>query len=562
MTTSNSRRVMIIGLDGATLDLIRPWAEAGFLPTFRQLMENGTWGTLRTIIPPITPTAWSSFLTGMNPGKHGLFDFTGRKKDSYETYLVNASYRRGSSLWRLLSQAGHRAHVFNVPITYPPEQINGLMVSGLLTPAGVTDATWPPEFQQELQRAVPEFNFAPPGMHSRGQELEFVRSVRALNQTTLRITRYLVDQQPWDCLISVFMGIDIMSHFMWKHMETQGALAPESIRDVLANAIRDCYQDMDKALAELMQMVDDDTYIIIMSDHGFGSMDSYISVNTWLANQGYLKFKRNPLTQLRYALYRLGITPLNIYGLMLALRMGGAMRQTSRRNPGLMKNMVKNAFLSFKDVDWSRTLAYSIGYAGPIFVNLKGREPQGIIEPGEKYEALLDKMIADLKSLKEPDTNLPFVGEIHRGCDLYQGPNADRAPDLIFMPRDPKYAGLGLVEFPSNRWLTSSPDRSGFHRMEGILFMSGSGIRRGYYIQNSSIMDITPTVLALMGVPIPKAVDGRVLEAALTDELRQQLTITYTEDEDVGPNELLMPDISAEDEEVLRTRLRDLGYVA
>src|SRR5690606_13400749 len=250
-------------------DLIRPWAEAGILPTFRRLFESGAWGLLRTIMPPITPTAWSSFLTGMNPGKHGLFDFTSRKKDSYETYLVNASHRQGPSLWRLLSQAGYRTTVFNVPVTYPPEPVNGLMVSGLLTPAGATDATTPPELQEELQRAIPEFNFSPPGMYSRGQDLEFVRSVRTLNQTTLKVTHYLMDRQPWDFLVSIFMGTDIMSHFMWKHMQTKGALAPEPIRETLANAIRDCYRDMDENLAALMEAAGDDTYTIVMSDHGF-----------------------------------------------------------------------------------------------------------------------------------------------------------------------------------------------------------------------------------------------------------------------------------------------------
>jgi predicted AlkP superfamily phosphohydrolase/phosphomutase len=553
---------MIIGLDGATLDLIRPWAAAGVLPTFRRLMENGTWGTLRTIIPPMTPTAWSSFLTGMNPGKHGLFDFTIRKEDEYDTYLVNAGYRDGPSLWRLLSQAGRRVTVFNVPITYPPEQVNGPMVSGLLTPAGATDATWPPELQRELEQAIPDFNFSPPGMHSRGQELEFVRAVRALNRTTLQATRYLMERQPWDFLISVFMGVDVMSHFMWRHMETGGASAPEPLRGVLASAIQDCYRDMDDVLAELMQAVGDDTHVIIMSDHGFGGMDSYMSVNAWLVGRGYLRFKRNPLSQLRYIMYRLGITPLSVYGLLLALRMGNMMRQTSRRNIGLVQKIVKTAFLSLEDVDWSHTQAYSIGYGGPIFVNLRGREPQGIVEPGAEYEALIDELIADLRSLQEPGMGLPFVGEIHRGRSIYSGPHVDRAPDLVFLPRDPKHAGLGLAEFPSNRWLASSPDRSGFHRMEGILFVSGPGIRRGRELRGASIMDIAPTVLALMGVPIPEAMDGRVLEAAMTHDLRQQLSVTYSREEYGGPEQLASPEISAEDEEALRSRLRGLGYVA
>lgn len=562
MQTQDSPRVMVIGLDGATLEVIRPWAEEGALPTFRKLMEEGSWGKLRTITPPITPTAWSSFLTGMNPGKHGLFDFTGLKKDSYDTYLINANHRGGRSLWRLLSDAQRRVSIFNVPITYPPEQVNGQMISGLLTPAGAQDASWPPELQAEVKEAVPDFNFSPPGMHSRGQEAEFVEAVRKLNQTTLQVTRYLMDRQPWDCLVSVFMGTDIMSHFMWKHMETKGAEAPEATRDILANAILDCYRDMDDSLAKLIHAAGDDTYVIVMSDHGFGGMDSYMSVNPWLIERGFLKFKRNPLSQFRYLLYRLGITPLNIYGLLLRLRMGTTMRQTSRKNIGLMKWIVKNGFLSFNDVDWSRTRAYSIGYAGPIFINLKGREPQGIVQVGAEYEELVNQLVDDLQQLKEPDTGLPFVGEIHRGRQLYSGQFVERAPDLLFMPRDPRHAGLGLVEFPSNKWLTSSPDRSGHHRMDGILFMKGPGIQRGQQIEGASIMDIAPTILALMGVPIPKEMDGQVLNDTLTPALRQQLKIVYSDALLPNPELISAPDISTEDEKLIRTRLRDLGYIA
>lgn len=561
MPTDKQRRVMIIGLDGASLDLICPWAEAGILPTFQQLMERGAWGPLRSIIPPITPTAWSSFLTGMNPGKHGLYDFTGHKNDSYDTYLVNASHRDGPSLWRLLSQAGQRVVVYNVPITYPPEQVNGVMVSGLLTPAGAKDATWPPELQQELEQAIPGFNFSPPGMYSRGQDIEFVRSVQALNQATHRVMRYLMERQPWDFLISVFMGTDIMSHFMWKHMETGGALARESDREVLANAIRDCYRDVDAVLAELIQQAGEDTYVIVMSDHGFGKMDGYMSVNSWLIERGYLRFKRNPISLMRTMLYRIGFTPLNIYGLLLKLGLADTMRNTARKNIGLVGKIIKNVFLSFRDVDWSRTRAYSHGYAGPIFVNLKGREPQGIVMPGAEHEALLAEIVTDLKRLREPGTGLPFVGEIYPGRRIYSGTYVERAPDLVFFPRDWKYAGLGMVEFSSNRWLTPSPDRSGHHRMEGILFLSGPGIRPAQHIQDASILDIAPTVLALMGVPIPTKMDGHVLEEAFGDKLRQQLSITYVEGEDLGQEQLPAPDISAQDEEALRRRLRGLGYL-
>ncbi len=509
----------------------------------------------------MTPTAWTSFATGMNPGQHGLFDFTGRKPDSYETYLVNSTYRASPPLWLLLSRQGKRVIVFNVPVTYPPDKVNGLMVSGLLTPASAKDATWPPELQQELHEAVPEFNFSPPGMHSRSQNAEFVQTVRALIGSTLKATRYMMDRQPWDLLVTVFMSTDIMSHYMWGEMEAGASSAPQPLRDGVTSAVQDCYRDADTALAELLEAAGPETVVIVMSDHGFGPLDQYMSVNAWLIEQGYIHFKRSLPSRIRYGLYRAGITPLAIFGLLLKLGLGEPMRRTSRKNIGLVARVIQSLFPTFRDVDWSRTTAYSNGFFAPITVNLKGREPMGIVAPGAEYEALLTKITGELRQLREPGTDLPFVGEIHRGRTLYSGSSIDAAPDLVFMPRDPRTIGVGLVEFATNRWLSPSPDRSGSHRMDGILFMTGPGVRRGVELTGASIMDIAPTVLALLGAPIPRAMDGRVLEGALDDDLRGRLEIAYSQQE-AAAAEVGLSGMTAEDEELIRARLRDLGYVA
>jgi len=549
-----SRRVLVIGMDGATLDLIVPWAEAGILPTFRQLMEQGSWGDLQSVIPPVTPAAWSAFLTGMNPGKHGMYDFIARNPDSYELRPVNATQRDGQSLWGLLSQAGYRVIVFNVPITYPPEQVNGLMVSGLFTPSGARDASWPPELLEELRREVPGFTLAPPGIYSCGQDEEFVCAVKDYTEMTLRATLYLMERQEWDFLVSVFMSSDIIQHFMWKYMVEGNP--PE-----LANAIQDCYCDLDAALAEIIQAAGQDIYLVVMSDHGFGPLQFYLHVNTWLAEQGYLSFKRSPLTLLKRGLFRLGVTPLTVYQALRVLGLGDMMREAARKQPGWLRTAIKWAFLSFADVDWSRTYAYSLGNGGPIYVNLKGREPLGCIEPGAEYEALLDRLIEDLKGVINPATGEPLVGEIYRREDLFWGAHAEESPDLFLLPRNLGIAGFGLHEFASNRWLAPSPDRTGTHRLNGIVFLKGPGIKPGYKIQDASIVDVAPTILALMGVAIPENIDGQVLQAAMSEALRRQLTIAYSPSAEMPQEQWPTPELSAEDEEEILRRLRGLGYV-
>jgi len=555
---------MVIGFDGATLALIRPWAEAGILPPFHRLLVHGAWGPLQSTMPPVTPAAWSSLATGLNQGKHGLFDFFARQEGSYETYVVNATHRHGASLWHSLGQAGHRVTVFNVPATYPPDQVNGLMVSGLLTPTHATDAAWPPELLDELKQAVPDFSFYPPGIFSQGQEVEFVNDVLAWDQMTLRATEFLMEKQPWDFLFTVFIGTDIVSHFMWRHMATQGASASTNdpaVKETLANAIQSVYRQADMNLARLLEAVGDDVYIVIVSDHGFGPLDYYMHLNAWLVQKGYLKFKRTPAVLLKHLAYCLGITPLRMLELLRALRLGGRVQQTVSERNAWLKSLVKQVFLSLADVDWTRTTAYSAGYGAPIFVNLKGRQPQGIVEPGAENEALLAQLIADLQALRHPDTGEPYVGEIYRPQDLYSGPYTDLAPDLLPLPRNWRNQGYGVHDFASNRWLEPSPDRTGTHRMDGILFLHGPGVRPGYSVEGASLWDVAPTILALMGVPIPENTDGRVLSAALSEELLSQLAITYSEAVDDTPEQPLTPEMSEEDERAIRERLEALGYV-
>lgn len=561
---SARRKVIMIGFDGATFDLLRPWAEAGILPTFQRMMTQGAWGPLQSTMPPVTPAAWSSLATGMNQGKHGLFDFFGRQKDSYETYVVNATHRHGATLWQLLSQVDKDVIVFNVPATYPPDKVNGLMVSGLLTPSEAVDASWPPELLNDLKQAVPAFGFYPPGIFSQGEEVKFVQDVLAWDTMTLEATEFLIKQQSWDFLFTVFIGVDIMSHFMWQHMETSGASAPSSdpaVRDTLANAIQTVYKQADSILAKLLEMVDDDTYVVIVSDHGFGPLRNYIHLNTWLAQKGYLFFKRTPWVQLKYLAFRMGLTPLRILEMLRALGLGNQVQQTASTHNDWLKWLVKQTFLHVEDIDWSRTKAFSTGYGAPIFVNRKGREPQGIVASDAEYEALLDQICHDLAAIRHPQTNDLLISEILRPQTLYSGPFADRAPDLLPLSRDWSNQGYGVHDFASNRWFEPSPDRSGTHRMNGIFFLHGPHVQQGKLTEGAALWDIAPTVLALTGVPIPKNMDGKVLSTAFSEELISQLNITYTETVDEQITKPPMPKMSDEEEQAIRDRLAAMGYV-
>jgi predicted AlkP superfamily phosphohydrolase/phosphomutase len=576
MSNETARRVMIIGLDGATLDLIRPWVEEGILPTFKKLMQNGVWGPLRSVMPPLTPAAWSSFITGVNPGKHGIFDFTTRPEQSYDTSFVHSGYRQAPSLWQLAGNAGKRVIVYNVPLTYPPERVNGLLVSGLMTPPGAADASYPPELQQELKKLIPGLVLSDHSFFRPGRELELVHELSAIHAQNFKAANYLMHRQPWDLFVMVFQHTDTVEHFLWKHMENHGTDLPESSREVVANAIRDCYRDLDTKLGELIQEAGNGIYVMVVSDHGHGPMRYGFSVNTWLLEKGYIQLKRDPVTRFKYLLYRAGLTPALVYRLLSPIQIAAKIQGTGQPERKSIKARVKRIFLSMQDFDWSRTRAYSIGSYGPVFVNLKGREPNGIIERGKEYDSVVNQLISDLKTIQDPGSGSPLFSEFHRRDEIYSGPFIDHAPDLLFFPRNPEYYVAGWKEFDENRWLSQLGDNTGrlhsmvqmrvpytgSHRMDGILFFSGPDIRSGIELSGASIMDITPTALSLLGVPIPVEMDGRVLENVMLPELLDRLNITHDSVAGLRPEVPPAPDLTPEEEEILVKRLRNLGYVA
>jgi predicted AlkP superfamily phosphohydrolase/phosphomutase len=283
-------------------------------------------------------------------------------------------------------------------------------------------------------------------------------------------------------------------------------------------------------------------------------------LNTLLVEKGYLRFKRSPFVTIKQLAFRLGITPLRVLEILRALKFGGKVQQTASQRNEWLKSMVKQAFLSVTDIDWSRTTAYSVGYGAPIFVNLRGRQSHGIVNPGAEYEELLARIERDLRDVRHPVTGEPYFAEMYRPADLYSGPFLAEAADLLPLPRDWRNQGYGVHDFASNRWLEPSPDRTGTHRMDGILLFSGPGIKPGSTVTDAHLWDIAPTVLALMGVPIPTAMDGQVIASPLSAEYVEGLSIRYAESalDDVVH---AAPQLGDEEERLIRERLDALGYL-
>lgn len=548
-------RTVIIGLDGGTFDLVQPWVEAGLLPTFERLMQEGAWGHMRSTMPPITAPAWSSFITGKNPGKHGLIDFVFRRPGTYDVSPVNASMRQGRSLWSRLGDGGKTVVVVNVPVTFPPEPVTGCMITGLLTPSEQSDFTYPSELAEELRRGG--YRIHAPQSYARGDIDRFLQAVYNTTDVQLTTLQRLMQEHAWDFAMYVFRGPDRLQHGLWHFMDTSHPLHGASGTDRYRNAILEHYQYIDRKLAQLLSRIDEHTVLILMSDHGAGPFHKYIYMNNWLRRWGLLQMKKGVAAGIKGAMFGLGVTPVSVYNLMLKLGLGGLKGQVTK---GKGQKRLSRLFPSFQDVDWSRTRVYSLGNAGQLWINLRGREPMGTVEPGSEYETVRQDVIERLLAMRDPESGELLVDSVYVREELYHGPYLDRMPDVVFVPQGFRYLSFGEYEFASNRLIDISYGITGWHRQNGMVLLHGKPIQAGgQCLDRACLEDVAPTVLYLMGQPVPADLDGRVLTEALHQEWvdPHRLAPVVTDADQARQHD----GFSAADEEAVRQRLQDLGYL-
>ena len=549
-------RVIVIGLDGATFDLILPWVREGHLPAFKRIIEEGAWGELQSTMPPLTGPAWSSFITGKNPGKHGIFDFMIRNPKGYNGVMINATYRTGPSFWNLLGTQGRKVIVFNVPVTYPPERLNGAMVSGFLTPPGSEDFIFPAELKERMDKEVGPFMPHYPGaIYALGREEKFVREIELMTDGTIRAMDFLMEREPWDLFFGVIQSPDLLQHCLWRFEDKKDPLYKENPR--LSGAFLQNYQKIDDHLGKILESLHDQTILFVVSDHGFGHMEKQFFVNNWLLDEGFLVLKKTAKTYWKRVLFKTGFVPMRVHQFLAFLGMD--LSKPIARNRERMFAGLNRWVLSLDDVDWKCSKAYAMGNMGFINVNLKGREPQGIIDPGRDYERALDEISERLASLKDSRTGVPLVDRILRGKELYWGPRTSSAPDLFLVMKNYAYHCRGDYIFVVNRAIEDPWLLFGSHRPNGILLCWGPGVKQGYRITGANIMDIGPTILGLMGGLIPEDMDGKFLDDLLTEEKRRGIILNYAASSTQIQEGTAL---SEEEQESVRKKLKSLGYLA
>ncbi len=550
------RKVVVFGIDGGTLSLVGPWAKRGELPNLSRLMGGGASGALRSTIHPLTPQAWTSFLTGVNPGKHGVFDFGQRREDSYDLRLTDSTHRRAPAIWEYLEQHDLTSGVVNVPLTFPLDPVHGFMVSGMHSPS-VELALGPKSLMDDIREAAPDYRIDV--MSPWYSEMDdFLRDVHEMTESRRKLAVHLYKKYKPDLYMVVMVAVDRVCHALYKQMSQP----LEHNRDgrggwKYSGEVLRAYQAVDRALGELLDAIDDDTVVIIMSDHGFGDLDRDVSLNQFFLEQGVMSFSpAKVLPRLPVVGQPPGGSGRSAAEALMArvTRTVPPLRRAEDR--AISRGEIPLSLRRWEYIDWDRTLAYSQGLFGNVYINLRGREPEGCVAP-EDYDRVREDVARQLLTLTDPEDGDRIVNQVYRREELYSGPYLEEAPDLVVTMRDYAYMTRGGNELSATDVISEpTVNHSGNHRLNGMLIMQGPGIRPDYRVKGAHIMDVMPTVLHILGVPVPADVDGRVLSEAMERpeflaDLAQKLTRETT-----GSKHL-----SRDEEQLIRDRLKNLGYM-
>lgn len=535
------RKTIIVGLDGATFDLMGPWMDDGSLPAMAEVRDRGAWGVLTSTVPPFSAPAWTSAVTGVSPGRHGIYDFF--RLDTYEHRMITSTCRRAPAIWNALDYLGERSIIVAVPGTYPPEPIQGVMITGLLTPSHSTDFIHPPELGQELAGLEVESRWdqIPLAVYSSYAPEKVLEILLKRTEAKMKLLHRLMREQGWSLTVMVLRGTDCIQHFLWR----EKAL------------IRRLYERIDALIGTLMEDYPQAT-LVILSDHGFQPVERYFYVNNLLYDAGLLSTIQHPRLNRQY--FSLGL------GKRLGRFLSHLLPLERLWRSDWADHVVSSSSPNASYIDFGHTQAYCHSATSRgIRVNLKGREAQGMVRPRD-YERVREEVAQLMREAKDLETGQPIVRRVQWPEEVY-GLRDDRSADLLF-ELEPGYSPLELVmptesvvdnfrSFDCKLGVAAPTDEyelSGDHAPEGILLIRGEGIREGVHLEGARIVDVMPTVLHGMGLPLPKGLKGQVLREAFVDvgEVRRfPLPARTVEGRSLSEGE----------ERELRDCLRGLGYL-
>lgn len=454
------KKVLIIGLDCAAPELVFE-KFLDDLPTIKKMLSHGVYGKLKSCIPPITIPAWMVMMTSRDPGTLGLYGFRHKKSYSYETWIANSKSIKHKTIWDIISEKGLKSYLVGVPPSYPPKPVNGCLISCFITPDAEKDYTYPKELKNELEAKFGKYIF---DVEFRAEERDQVlERIYEMTKQHFQVIKYLIQKGDWNLFAFVEIGLDRIHHAFWKFFDKKH---PKYVpNNKYENVIREYYKYLDKEIGDLLGLLDNDTIVLVVSDHGAKQMKGAFCINQWLMQEGYLKIKGNP---------------------------------------------ERGAKIEDAPIDWSQTKAWGWGgYYARIFINVEGREPQGTVTP-EDYEKTLDELAEKLKQIRGPNGE-KLYNKIYKPEEIYDELNGD-SPDLIVYFDDLYWRSAGTIGYET-LYLSENdtgPDDA-VHSEYGVFILYDPTKNLGLELGNLNILDVAPTVLNILGLPVPKEMRGKII---------------------------------------------------
>jgi predicted AlkP superfamily phosphohydrolase/phosphomutase len=522
------------------MDLIKPWTKKGKLPNFAKVMSQGVYGNLISTTPPESPIAWCSLLTGKNPGKHNIFGFSKRIAGTYTLSPVNSSDVKAETIFEILSKNQKKVIGVSIPIMYPIFPVNGIMIPGLLSPPYEL-YIYPPELKQEINDKLGKIKVNIDTSLVYKSKDKFLDDVHKTTKNIAELSLYLMNTRDWDFFMVVMHAADEVQHFFWKYLYQ---------RNKYSNAILKTYQLLDSIVAQLLNYAGRDTIVFIVSDHGHGYLKGYFCTNIWLEKQNLLKFKRDIKWHMNRFLYK-SLKTIRVQHRVL--KMAFKCNESFKKLKKMIKSKESEANSILSSIDFNQTRAYA--YDSNIYINLKGREPLGLVKRMD-YEEIREVIINKLKKLGKPSGGKLFHNVLKRD-EVYSGPFISEAPDIIIDYES--YLPFGLGGLGSHSFYGSvfeePPFLSGYHRKDGILIVYGSGINKNNLGQ-VNIMDVIPTILNILGCPIDNDMDGKPIKNLVKD-------LGESSAREIEPSNTYKRRYiwSKDEEEKIKQKLRALGYI-
>jgi predicted AlkP superfamily phosphohydrolase/phosphomutase len=521
---------ILIGIDGATFTVLDPLMAAGEMPNLRDLVAGGVRAELLSTPHPLTPPAWTTLMTGRNPGSHGIYDFLKGEVRGGNAFFTLNDHRdvRCETIWSLVSRRGGRIISLNYPMMAPPPPVSGAIVPGLLSWRHLRRNVRPPELYDEIR--------ALPGFDAKGLSWDFEMETAIQNMPEeelgpwvrfhiereahwFGILKHAMQSRPWDLAAVMFDGVDKLQHACWRFLDP--AFLPENpnaYERTLRDLCLEYFRALDGFIGEIVALGGPSANVFLASDHGFGPSTRIFRVNKWLEQKGYLAWAADD----------------------------GRQRSNSH----------------FVHLDWGRTIACAQSAAtNGIHIRVRGEDGGPGVAP-EEYEAFRDRLMAELFAIRDPETGGPLFKDILRKQDAFPGPQTGHAPDLTLVPWD-----HGFVSVLNAEPIVSIRSTvKGAHYPVGVLMARGPAIARGETLGRQSILDIAPTLLHSLGQPIPSDYEGAVIEEAFDPGYLAANPVRIGDaSESSGGDLAAVPAGAAPDDpegdEMILERLRALGYI-